>query len=916
MSPAAETVINRLDATRQKWWLFSLLSTCVLAACFSFGLLMVFILGDAYLVFSQGVLRALFIAWLSVTAVMLWVVGRRLMRNERGLEAAARRVESEFPQIGNNLINLVQLAENHNSGDPAFCEAAIKDAAAQLRPISFDAAAAGESRFGRLRHCMQTPRDLAELSILLGVLIALAVILQSQIPSWDSSSRRLLSPWGFVPSIGRVGIIEVTPKDTEILIGSSQEIIASIKNPQATVYDARVFIKPEGEIESPLPLVSDEKHEHYKYTLPSVQKNMRYRVEIGDSQTPVYTIKVREKPTVAEVSVTYRFPAYLKRDEISIKQKTADLEAPQCSVAKLQIRPSVPIAKGHIQTEGTQLLGRVEENGNLLVVDVPLLKNGSFTIHLFNDAGHTDPDPRVNSIQVIPDRPPTIELLKPPRQSNSSPGANVPVIIRTSDDHGLGHLRLEMKTLPVEAQNVLPEAVSSEQISGENRGNSYPAASSHSIIVKQWTDFGYNTSTVRQYLLDLAPEKVQLGQTVLVRAVVWDNRSVDNWGLNLKPQEAATGWHVIRIIAEDAKNSAALKQIESLRDAVWKILEKQIRTRVAAPGILKTVQLSERIAITNDVRTQQIGIQKSAVEAINSISQTDFEERQTIKRALNGLAFGEMLAAVQKCDVLLKLTNTVEFDQPTTELMVMQDHIIDLLRKLLDVSRRAQDELLSELNKRPGADLPDDVKQKLQDAREKLDKFLKEQNKIIEASENLAKIPVDDFTQEQEELLKALAGAEDDWSKLINELHSDLSKLPQQDFANSTLLKEAIEIQTELKMAEDALLKKTIDIAVPLEQLGYEMAEEMTTNIEKWLPDTPDREKWSQEESLTDKDKEAPMAELPGELEDLVGELMEEEEDLFDEMEDVSSSAADSLDKGAGWDTMDGPISNMSARGA
>jgi len=33
-------------------------------------------------------------------------------------------------------------------------------------------------------------------------------------------------------------------------------------------------------------------------------------------------------------------------------------------------------------------------------------------------------------------------------------------------------------------------------------------------------------------------------------------------------------------------------------------------------------------------------------------------------------------------------------------------------------------------------------------------------------------------------------------------------------------------------------------------------------------------------------------------------------------MEDVSSSAADSLDKGAGWDVLDGPISNMSAKGA
>ena len=221
----------------------------------------------------------------------------------------------------------------------------------------------------------------------------------------------------------------------------------------------------------------------------------------------------------------------------------------------------------------------------------------------------------------------------------------------------------------------------------------------------------------------------------------------------------------------------------------------------------------------------------------------------------------------------------------------------------------------AEMKKRPGNELPDDVKRKFEEMRQKLDKFLAQQKKVIEASENLAKKPVEDFTKEEEELLKGLAAAEEDLAKFMDEVHSDLSKLPEQDFANPSTAKELVEIQTELKMAEDALPKKSVDIAVPLEQLGYERAEELKTNLEKWLPDTPDREKWSQEESLTDKDKEAPMAELPGELEDLVGDLMEQEEDLFDEMEDVSSSAADSLDKGAGWDAMDGPISNMSGKG-
>jgi hypothetical protein len=256
------------------------------------------------------------------------------------------------------------------------------------------------------------------------------------------------------------------------------------------------------------------------------------------------------------------------------------------------------------------------------------------------------------------------------------------------------------------------------------------------------------------------------------------------------------------------------------------------------------------------------------------------------------------------------------FAQPVPALVATQDRIIGVLQKLLDAVRHAQGEVLDEMKKRPGGDLPDDVKKKLEEARRKLDEFLKQQKKIIEASEDLAKKPVEDFSKEEEQLLKTLARCEDDWSKFMKELASDLSKLPEQDFANASLAKEAVEIQTELKMAEDALLKKSADIAVPLEQLGYERAEELVTNMEKWLPDTPDREKWSQEEALTDADKEAPMAELPGELEDLIGDLMEEEEDLFDEMEDVSSSAMDSLDKGAGWDVADGPISNNSAKGA
>jgi hypothetical protein len=116
-----------------------------------------------------------------------------------------------------------------------------------------------------------------------------------------------------------------------------------------------------------------------------------------------------------------------------------------------------------------------------------------------------------------------------------------------------------------------------------------------------------------------------------------------------------------------------------------------------------------------------------------------------------------------------------------------------------------------------------------------------------------------------------------------------------------------------VKLAAKSLYEKKVELAVPIEQSGLEKAAELVHNLERWLPDTPDYQKWLMEEPPAPAD--IPLAELPSELEDIVGDLLDKEEEMSDEVEDVTSSWMDSLDKGAGWDAMDGPISDMSARG-
>src|SRR5262249_34021635 len=92
-----------------------------------------------------------------------------------------------------------------------------------------------------------------------------------------------------------------------------------------------------------------------------------------------------------------------------------------------------------------------------------------------------------------------------------------------------------------------------------------------------------------------------------------------------------------------------------------------------------------------------------------------------------------------------------------------------------------------------------------------------------------------------------------------------------------------------------------------------ESAKELTTHIERWLMQQPDRTQWKMEEPVNQFDQH--MAELPKQLQDMMGDLMDQEEDITDEMENLGSKWADSLDKGSGWDAGEGPISNMSAQG-
>ncbi len=193
--------------------------------------------------------------------------------------------------------------------------------------------------------------------------------------------------------------------------------------------------------------------------------------------------------------------------------------------------------------------------------------------------------------------------------------------------------------------------------------------------------------------------------------------------------------------------------------------------------------------------------------------------------------------------------------------------------------------------------------------------FTDVQKKVIQDTMDLKPQAAENFSDDAKKKLETLRQTEEKWGKFLQEKLTDLSKVPPQDFSNGSTSKELNKCFSEIKTAEEALLnqKSDLEMAIPAEESGLELAKEITSNIERWLAGSPDNTKWNMEENM--KDVDVPMADLPKELEDIMGDLIDKEDKLAEESQDVTSSWMDSMDKGVGWDVADGPIADMSAKG-
>lgn len=688
---------------------------------------------------------------------------------------------------------------------------------------------------------------------------------------------RLSRPLAETPPLGRVRIETTPARDVACFEGESLRIEARIlggaeDEPPPVLRRAQAGRRFRNASEAPMDVGAEPGR--YTATLCDLREPFEFCVAAGGTWSPSVRVRVRRLPRPRSSLFLVTPPAYLVRAQERRPGPPQALAGPRGSAARLRIRFDAPVAEA-FWTAGGAEQALTHEDGEW-TGETLLEQDGDYQVCVVLPESERRFKVGGGPLFAKPDPAPAVELAGVDVSALVWPGESLPLEPVAADDGGLQELRIERRDL--------------------SAGPDAPRD-----ILRHWRyegPPGRRGETRERWTLTVDPERFPPGSAHVLQACARD--------FNPEGTVARSRPVVLRI--RDPRQAGGTDGSPA-EDALTRAVEAQRQALGLTRALI--LHLDEALAQAS------LGRHAAGMTARQADARRHGETAAAVLRSagrttdalrLDFLTRGEMGWALETLAALESLPASAlpgRLDALAERQLFLLHELLALLGRLRALPARPEG---GGTRPEPAATLRDAAPQLQQTLRD----FAAAQKRILRETLPLAARGPDDLTGEEEDILGRLAREEARQAAFLKDAVDDFSKLPLQDFADGSLASQFHTVYQEVEKAAAELYAKKIELAVPLEQSGLEMAEELLHNLEKWLPDTPDTIQWLMEEPPDM--PLPPLAELPMELEDIVGELLDEEAAMTEDIEDVTSSWIGSFDKGVGWDAMDGPISDMSAK--
>lgn len=365
------------------------------------------------------------LAGVTVLALLWWLVIRPILPNPSDTQMALF-IEERAPSLDASLLTAVELdARERSTGalgrSPALAMRLFQSARDRIRKID-------DAREVDRRALNQSVMAFAAMATLT------AIVTLAGPRALKHGMKLLLTPWDRAQPAALYAIL-VEPGDATVARGGDQIVAARLYGFQSDAVDLLVK-RADSTGWTRVAMSRDTAGARYTFRLLDIAGGMDYVVESNGIRSRAYHLTVADLPYVRTMRHEYRFPAYTQLGT-KVVEDGSDIVALNGTVVKMKITPTRPAVGGRLVLDHGDTVALKPQADGTLEGLLKVSRPGFYKVELRTADGRTVPASLEYSVDVLPDRPPTVSFNKPGHDAKVLAVDEVYTEIKAEDDYGV-----------------------------------------------------------------------------------------------------------------------------------------------------------------------------------------------------------------------------------------------------------------------------------------------------------------------------------------------------------------------------------------------------------------------------------------------------------------------------------------------
>jgi hypothetical protein len=413
-----EFIQDQLQKTRGYVRLVDVVEAVMTIAAAILAYLLLVSLVDHWLLRGGLTFWGRFLAWSVLVVAVFAFAARTLLPHilHRVSSAyAADAIERAEPSLKNSLLNFLMLRGDHRGVPEVVFQGLEQQAALGLSEVPVESAV-DRSRMLKIAYA------------LIGIVLVCALYKILSPKDLLPSFGRVLVPWADIQPETRVKILNVQPGDTEVVLLSQVPVSAEVLGLRDDESVTLIYSTADRQaVNVSVPMYLTDGQHGYTCLLPAEQSGLAhevtYRIEAGDCVSPTWRVQVFVAPTIHVKHVEYRYPAYTGFGTRKV-EGMGDLKAIEGTEAIIRAEASHDLTSASMELEGLRnqtlpvkfegraVYGRLTLRRKT-VGDRSLPQWSGYRLRINTPQGLSNRDPIRHDIEITPDKPPIVEILRP-----------------------------------------------------------------------------------------------------------------------------------------------------------------------------------------------------------------------------------------------------------------------------------------------------------------------------------------------------------------------------------------------------------------------------------------------------------------------------------------------------------------------